>query len=324
VLERLRQPTRLAELRRDCPMPRERLESAIAGLVATGQVREEGVAPHAEEDDDLRDLVAGLGERIGASLTERPLEDDLAGFRYRIAALLANAGGLDHYELLGVDPDAGADEARSAFEELARLVHPANARRFEVPELAEALRFLFERATDAYRTLTDPGLRIAYRARMGLPPPALSEPDPAERAREIRELARRNFDRALAEEANGDYQSALTLLEEVVRLEPTTERWLALGKLQARNPSWTARAIESYRTALVLDPKSGAIRYVLGGLYERSGDTARALELYEAAAHGSAPHAAARSAVERLKAELAKSEAKGSGPRRLASIFRRS
>jgi tetratricopeptide (TPR) repeat protein len=323
VLERLRQPTTLAELARNCPMPREVLERAVAGLASGGQLRVEGAAPATTDDDDLNELTAGLGERIEAALTESPLEIEGDDFRHRVAALLANSGGLDHYELLGVDPDTPLDDTQRAYEELARLVHPVNARRFQAPELAEPLRFLFERATEAYHTLTDPDLRLAYRNQLGLAPPATRELSPEERARELKEMARRNFDRARAEEANGDYHSALVLLESVVGMDPTSEHHCALGKLLARNPAWTSRAIESYRAALALDPKSCAIRFALGELYERVGDRARALELYEAAAQGAAPHAGARAALERLRAERAQGE-KGSGPRRLASIFRRS
>jgi len=323
VLERLRQPTTLAELARDCPIPKEALDRAVAGLAAGGRLRAEGEAHAIADVDDLNELTIGLGERIEAGLTESPLECERDDFRNRVAALLANAGGLDHYELLGVDPDSELDETQRAYEELARLVHPMNARRFQAPELAEPLRFLFERATEAYHTLTDPDLRVAYRNKLGLAPPAARELTPEERSRELRQMARRNFDRALSEEANGDYQSALVLLEGVVRMDPTAEHYCALGKLLSRNPAWSARAIETYRAALALDPKNGSIRCVLGELYERAGDMARAQELYEVAAQGAAPHAGARAALERLRTAREQAE-KGSGPRRLASIFRRS
>jgi tetratricopeptide (TPR) repeat protein len=324
VLERLRQPSTLAELTRESPIPREALLRAVAGLAATGQLRTEGAAPEKSRADELSELAERLAERVGADLArESEARVDRDDFRHRVAALLANTGGLDHYELLGLDHDAGAAEVQSAFEELARLVHPANARRHGVPELSEALRFLFERATDAYQTLTDPQRRMLYRAALQLPETAAAEVDPVERAREVAQLAQRQFERALAEERNGDYHSALVLLEEVVRLAPTVAHWSALARLQEKNPAWSARAIESWRSALALDPQNGAIRLALGEVYERAGDPEQALHCYQSAAGGSTPLAAAAAAVERLRSARSAGDGKESGPRRLGNLFRR-
>jgi tetratricopeptide (TPR) repeat protein len=136
-------------------------------------------------------------------------------------------------------------------------------------------------------------------------------------------MARRQFERAVAEERNGEYHTAMTLFEEVIRLEPTVEHWSALAKLQEKNPAWTTRAIESWRTALTLDPQNGAIRYALGGLYERAGDIEQALLCYQSAASGATPMAAAVAAVERLRSGRGHAGKRGSAPRRLSNLFRR-
>jgi tetratricopeptide (TPR) repeat protein len=327
VLERLRQPATLDLLARESPVPREALERALAGLLANGHVRAEREAAVASGANELRELAESLAARIGRDLEREPVASDRESFRQRVAALLSNTGGLDHYELLGLEPEEDANQVTSAFEELARLVHPANARRYGAPELAEPLRFLFERATDAYRTLTDPARRLAYRAALALPERPAVAIDPAERAREIRELARRQFDRAQAEERNGDYHTALTLYEEVVRLDPTVEHWSALARLQEKNPAWTARAIDSWRAALALDPENGAVRFALGGLHERAGELEQALLCYQGAASGPTPIAAAAAAAERLRrtrGKEAKEASRGSGARLLGGLFRRS
>ncbi len=60
----------------------------------------------------------------------------------------------DYYEVLGVRPDASADEIRRAYRQLARRYHPD----ISGDEQAAA----FREATEAYEVLRDPELRRAY------------------------------------------------------------------------------------------------------------------------------------------------------------------
>ncbi|HLF55362.1 MAG TPA: tetratricopeptide repeat protein [Thermoanaerobaculia bacterium] len=301
ILERLRAPMSLEELERGCPFARERLREAAAGLIALERIQSPSAGPESSRVA-IAELAERFAERIGASLVERPLVVPADEYRRRIADLLARAGELGHVELLGVAPDARAESVQDAFEELGRWVHPSNAARFGVGDRVEALRFLFERATEAYRTLSDPQLRMAY---LGTRQGGFSAPsmDAGERASEARQLARQLFERAVYEESIEEIHIALQLLEQAVRTDPRAEYWSALGRLQARNAAWTGRAIESYKSALELDPHSGEVRYALGRLYEQAGDLDRARVHYQSAAAGRPPHAGARDALARLAAE---------------------
>jgi tetratricopeptide (TPR) repeat protein len=314
VLERLRAPMAFEELARDCPFAAGRLSEALAGLIAVERVH--APAPESAAGGvEIGELARRFAERIGAELAERPLEAAPEEYRRKVADLLARAGALGHDELLGVAPGADAEAVQEAFERIARWVHPSNAARFGIADRAEALRFLFERATEAYRVLTDPDLRLAYLATRAVEL-AAPEQDPGARLTEARQEARRLYARAVSEESNGDYHVALQLLEQAVHTDGRAEYWSALGRLQARNPAWTGRAIESLKHALELDPQSGDVRYALGQLHERAGDLERARGQYQAAAAARPPHAGAREALVRLGGSRGEGGA-------LARLFRR-
>ena len=68
----------------------------------------------------------------------------------------------DHYAILGLTPTVGEAEIRRAYRLLALRHHPDRAG-------AEATA-IFQRIAEAYRVLSDPGLRSTYDAEQPLPP----------------------------------------------------------------------------------------------------------------------------------------------------------
>jgi curved DNA-binding protein CbpA len=67
---------------------------------------------------------------------------------------------LDHYALLGVASDAQADAIKAGFRNFARHFHPD---RFAGdPKRVAAATRVYQRATEAYRILSNPGQRRAY------------------------------------------------------------------------------------------------------------------------------------------------------------------
>jgi tetratricopeptide (TPR) repeat protein len=92
------------------------------------------------------------------------------------------------------------------------------------------------------------------------------------------------LDRAGRAAAEGDWETAVGLYEEALRLEPDDPavlRGLA-GTLAARGER--RRAIELYRRVLGLDPGQRGVRTQLARLLELEGETAHALDQYRAAA----------------------------------------
>lgn len=68
----------------------------------------------------------------------------------------------NHYELLGVQPSASAQEIRRAYRELSKLYHP------DTTELADAIAVeKFQALNEAYGTLSNPEQRLSYDHKIG-------------------------------------------------------------------------------------------------------------------------------------------------------------
>jgi Flp pilus assembly protein TadD len=129
-------------------------------------------------------------------------------------------------------------------------------------------------------------------------------------------MARANYERGIAYAAASEFHFAVELLDQAVRADPRAEYWVALGRVQARNPNWRGRAIESYRAALELEPDNAEVRFALGLLYEQTEDPERARVQFAAVVRLNPAHA---EAAERL----AKLEPKRGGRTAGGSLFDR-
>jgi curved DNA-binding protein CbpA len=67
---------------------------------------------------------------------------------------------LDYYTLLGIEPDADADDIKRAFQRFARKYHPDQ---YPAPSaLADRVSRIYRRGTEAYRILSNPDYRPLY------------------------------------------------------------------------------------------------------------------------------------------------------------------
>jgi curved DNA-binding protein CbpA len=320
LLQRLRLPMTVGELVHagegaEAETLRRLVELSAVGWIAPAQEGRVGTQPG--EDDPI---VERLEERIASSLEYEPLQLPADQHREKVAALLARFGALDHYELLGLSPSTGGEEVHAAYERLARLVHPSHAARLGLVESAPALRLLFERATRAYATLSDPERRRRYNAEelIDVAPVRI---DGRERDEERRALARANYERGIAYAGAIDYHFAISLLEQAVRSDPRAEYWAALAKVQARNPNWIRRAVDSYRAAIDLEPENFDLRLALGQLFEQVGEPERARAQYLHALRIQPENLALRERLARLQARGANPKPVGGGL--FDRIFRR-
>ena len=284
LVEHLALPSPAAEILDASPFPRSAAARRLLELAAIGLVLPES-APVVESGTAFREqteLVARLSERVARGLAERPLELTRESYREVIADLLARHGGLDHYELLAVGSDASSETIHAAYERLARTVHPANAARYEVSSSAPALQVLFERATLAWEILSDPERRRRYNERQLIELDSAA-PTGERREAERRDIARKQFERALVYANAGDVHSAIQMLEQAVQVDPRAEYWATLARLQARNPSWLRRALTSYQRAVQLDPGNAELRLACGQMFEQLEEPERARVQYNAA-----------------------------------------
>ncbi len=200
------------------------------------------------------------------------------------------------YELLGLGPEASEEEVHRAYQDLARMVHPVHVSALDLEGREAGVQLLFERATEAYLTLSDPDRRARYNRQMEIAP----KPEQRDREREARELDREYFARARSLLMTGDVHSALQLLQEAARQDPKAEYFALLGQAQARNPNWLHRAVDSYRHALRLEPKDCDLHLALAGLLERLEQLREAEQRYRAVLEIMPGHPDAQAGLERV------------------------
>jgi tetratricopeptide (TPR) repeat protein len=86
-----------------------------------------------------------------------------------------------------------------------------------------------------------------------------------------------------------------------VNTDPRVDYYLALARIQARNPKWIDRAIQSCRSALQLDSHNADVRCQLGEMYEAAGDLPRARAQFQAAVRENPQHVQAASKLRALE-----------------------
>lgn len=259
-------PVKLADVLRG--NERGRTLRGLARLWAVGLVASQG-RKEAESGSIVpaRTLHRFL-ERIAEGLEDQPIDLPPEQHRARLAELMGRQGALDHYSLLGVERGASDTEFSSAYQNLGRLVHPSHAASLGLAGKEGTLELLFERATEAYLTLSDPHRRSAYKNMMGLHQAVAVEE--GQRAEEKRSIARQHYLQGASYLAEMEYSTAVDLLKEAARLDPKAEYWATLGKAQAKNPKWRRHAIGSFRNAIELESNNPGFHLALAKVYESS------------------------------------------------------
>lgn len=304
LLSRLEQPVAVGELMRQVEMDRRQVLERLCRLLAVDLVAPADETATGEESLRAKtSLAQRFALRVQESLEREALTVKPEQHRELLRSLIARMGEMSHYELLAVKPHSTQEEVHKAFFELGRLIHPVHSERLELVGGRGVLSILFERATEAYLTLSDPDRRARYFEEIGpYGRSALVGPSQEQVLGERREMARRHYEMALALAARQEFHSAIQLLEQAVRAHPQVEYYALLGDCQAENPRWLDRAAAAYRKAIELRPDDPSPRARLGQALERLGRTGEARKLYESVLQLSPDSEEARAGLRRVGA----------------------
>ncbi|MEE2777090.1 MAG: DnaJ domain-containing protein, partial [Acidobacteriota bacterium] len=178
--------------------------------------------------------------RVGRDLEARGVEGSPESRCIRVADVLRNFGVWTHYELLGVGRHDDEASIHRGYVELAKVSHPNNAARLGLEGQDAALLTIFEVATQAYLTLSNPDRRKEYDRDLG---PEIAEPHSEQRRLEKASVARDMYLRARRMMLEEEFQPVLELMRQAIRLDPQAEYYVLQGQVQLRNPDWKSGAV---------------------------------------------------------------------------------
>lgn len=320
-LSRLDQPVMVRDLLRLAELDRAVALAKLCRLLSVDMIR-----PHEEKvgkKDDGRllspKLLDNFSQRIAQSLEENPVQAEPEAHRAKVAGLLSRLGGVTFYELLGIGVGAGPDEIHQAYTRLARVVHPSHAGPLGLGGKEAGLQLLFERATEAYLTLSDAERSRRYLQEVGSEAVPVKHQTGTERQEELDTLAERHYRQARAYEARGDYHFAIELLQQAVRVSPRAEYLALLASCQVRNPQWVGKGIATFQRAIDLESENPDLHIQLGQALEEQQLVGQARAQYERALEILPGHPEATAGLARLTG--AKEAKKGSADEAMSAAL---
>ena len=172
----------------------------------------------------------------------------------------------DYYSILGVAKTASVGEIKKAYLQLARENHPD---RFKEPAEREEAGRRFQQITEAFNQLRDDKNRQEYDRSLSK---VTKTPE---------EEGRLYFKNGELREQSGEYDNALKLYYEAMRMQPQNAEYiLAAGRLMAKDKAKQRQAVELFNQAMQQDPTSPEPHLALGELYSRTGMLVRAKRVY--------------------------------------------
>jgi curved DNA-binding protein CbpA len=175
----------------------------------------------------------------------------------------------DYYKILGIAKTATVGEIKKAYLQMARENHPD---RFKDPAERHEADRRFQQITEAFNQLRDEKSRQEYDRSL------------TKEVKSPEDEARLYFKNAELREQADEYDSALKLYYEAMRLQPTKLDYiLAAGRLMAKDKTKLRQAADLFNRAMQIDPTSPEPHLELGALYSRTGMIVRARRVYESA-----------------------------------------
>lgn len=282
ILSRLDTPLKLEELLAISGLPEAAVLRVIYGLALSGFLTREFW------QNAFRTEATKAGKEKPAtvatpSLTAKPEQTDnwiaasieVDDFQEFVRTLRK---ATNHYEVLGLEPTAGANEIKDAYYAMARRYHPD---RYHLKSGAKhnEISSAFARVTQAYETLADPKARASYDHRVKPKPRA-----DATKAAQVESTGKSNpeaydteveFDSAegMFREGSGALDQgridvAIKHLAAAAHLAPNEARYRAYyGRALAANENTRRLAEVEIQAAVRLNPENAIFRTMLAELY---------------------------------------------------------
>jgi len=243
-------------------LPEAETYSTLYALVMSGTVLigdDEVAAPAVEESQPAQpvsrlpmdSMIPEEIDRDQDDFTERQLEE-----RRFILKLADDVTKVDHYQALGLEPDANPNDVVEAWKKIETVYAPETSGA-HLRDMQTHLERIVERGRAAYEVLSE------YRARARYDK-ILTSADKDKKDVETRgevdpkarlELVEENLKRANELIKEDEFYLAIQLLEQACAIQPRPEELLKLAKLLQRNPLWINRSLACLRRAIEADPK---------------------------------------------------------------------
>ena len=230
-------------------------------------------------------------EPVAAEVSVHTLASDLEELLERLQQATS------FYEVLKVEPGASAEEIKNSYYALARRYHPDRFHQEAGTPLHASVESAFAKIAQAYVTLSDPGQRSTYDAKLAARERVRSStveiPKQSERDRKRAETAKKEQSETAAEDdfsraessfqegfialQQGQVQAAIISLAAAARLVPREARFRAYyGRALGAVESTRRLAEAELQAALKLDPGNLSYRLMLAELYFDLGFNRRA------------------------------------------------
>lgn len=213
----------------------------------------------------------------------------------------------DHFEVLGLTPEATEADVRSTYGRLARRFHPDIQHKPALADLRGEVEAVFDRISVAHKVLGDPGSRAQYEstlliARLGPKPDAPAEAAPAAPQANPEESLRK------AEEGyrGSQYWDAIQLAEQALpdlKGRPRQRCRVLLAQCYLKNPRWRRMAEEQLLESIQEDEANPEAYYLLGTIYRDGGLAGRAAAMFRRVLELKPRHAEALAELRALPSE---------------------
>ncbi|TDI40583.1 MAG: J domain-containing protein [Acidobacteria bacterium] len=263
------------------PLSEEKTARTLMGLLAAEIIEVEGNAiVEPVPDDDDPDTGQTLHQDAPMDLERASVEE-----------LFKDMKDQDHWQVLGIERGASAEQIKQGFFRGAKRFHPDRFRRITEPEFQERLSFIFHRINEAHETLSNDESRADYESlcdkeeqyrRSQQPGASLAEiksvkrGDPGD-AKVFHQRAKRAYD-------SHDFWGAIELARQAVDAAPDVAAYYhLLGMALSKNPKWRQDAEKNLKIATHLDAFNASYQLELAKLYEEAGLHLRAQKTLEKA-----------------------------------------